>query len=198
MALFPYTYRMNIHARILARKITFQYFYQRFVVRGLWTKDHLMSEVNALVADSKAQWNKRSDVEFMEGIDFDAIIATYYDDPMVESAYIYEHHFANNPKKPNPSVDFDYIRAVASNYDTYHTKARELVDPHTTTFSFDEMDGIDQIIFTVGLAELFELNTPYQVVLNEMVELAKRYWDDSSPILINWIWRKVFAWLELT
>jgi hypothetical protein len=28
-----------------------------------------------------------------------------------------------------------------------------------------------------------------------MVELAKRYGDESSPTLINWIGRKVFKWL---
>jgi transcription termination factor NusB len=63
--------------------------------------------------------------------------------------------------------------------------ARTLVDPHATSFSFDAMDGIDQVIFAIGLAEFHELKTPYQIVLNEMVELAKRYGDESSPTLIN-------------
>ena len=154
-----------------------------------------MNEVDGLVADSKADGNKRADVEFMEWIDFDAIVADYYDDPMVESGYIVQHHFATKPWKPNPEVDYEYIRAVAPKFDTYHDMARTLVDPHATSFSFDAMDGIDQVIFAIGLAEFHELKTPYQIVLNEMVELAKRYGDESSPTLINWIGRKVFKWL---
>ena len=70
--------------------------------------------------------------------------------------------------------------------------ARTLVDPHTTSFAFDAMDGIDQVIFALGLAEFYELKTPFQIVLNEMVELAKRYGDESSPVLVNGIGRKIF------
>jgi len=44
--------------------------------------------------------------------------------------------------------------------------------------------------------EYTHLGTPKEVVLNEMVELAKRYGDESSPKLLNGIGHKIFAGLD--
>ena len=49
------------------------------------------------------------------------------------------------------------------------------------------MDLMDRVLFILGYIEFVELKTPKEVILNEMVELAKRYGDDSSPKLLNGI-----------
>lgn len=41
--------------------------------------------------------------------------------------------------------------------------------------------------------EFLELKTPKEIVLNEMIELAKRYGDDQSPKLLNGIGHKVLT-----
>jgi transcription termination factor NusB len=37
----------------------------------------------------------------------------------------------------------------------------------------------------LGYIEYDQLKSPKALVLNEMIELAKRYWDEASPKLIN-------------
>jgi N utilization substance protein B len=49
------------------------------------------------------------------------------------------------------------------------------------------MDLMDRVIFVLGYAEFILLKTPKEIILNEMVELAKRYGDDKSSKLINGI-----------
>ena len=62
---------------------------------------------------------------------------------------------------------------------------RDLVNEHTVTFGYDEMDLMDRVIFVLGYAEFLLIKTPKEIILNEMVELAKRYGDDKSSKLIN-------------
>jgi len=73
---------------------------------------------------------------------------------------------------------------------------RAQVDMYASTFGYDDMDLMDRVIFILGYVEYTQLNTPKEVVLNEMVELAKRYGDESSPKLINGIGHKIFEGLE--
>jgi transcription termination factor NusB len=47
------------------------------------------------------------------------------------------------------------------------------------------MDFIDRAIFLLGYIEYKELGVDKPLVLNEMVELAKRYGDEGSYRLIN-------------
>jgi hypothetical protein len=44
------------------------------------------------------------------------------------------------------------------------------------------------------LAEMFYLTEeiPAKVSINEAVEMAKVYWDDSSKKIVNWVLNKVF------
>jgi transcription termination factor NusB len=68
-----------------------------------------------------------------------------------------------------------------------------LVNAYTVSFSFDEMDVLDRVIFVLWYAEFIEMWTPKEVVINEMVEFWKRYGDESSFKLLNGIAHKLFT-----
>ncbi len=51
----------------------------------------------------------------------------------------------------------------------------------------ERMARVDRNILRLGLAELLEGETPERVVLNEAVELAKRYGAEGSPGFVNGI-----------
>ena len=58
------------------------------------------------------------------------------------------------------------------------------------------MDVIDQALFLLGYMERKQLQTPKEVLLNELIELAKRYCDEGSPKLINGIMHKIVHEVE--
>jgi N utilization substance protein B len=54
-------------------------------------------------------------------------------------------------------------------------------------WSLDRMAVTDRNVLRLGAYELFYTDTPGRVVVNEAVELAKRYGDKQSPSFINGI-----------
>jgi transcription termination factor NusB len=51
---------------------------------------------------------------------------------------------------------------------------------------------MDRVIFTMGVIEYEVIKSPKEVIINEMVELAKRYGDAKSSKLINGIAHYLF------
>lgn len=90
-------------------------------------------------------------------------------------------------------IDFDYVKVVALATAKYEVELREQVNALATSFSYEEMDTMDQAIFLLGYVEWKALDTPKEVMLNEMIELAKRYSDDGAPRLLNGIMHKIFT-----
>jgi transcription termination factor NusB len=52
------------------------------------------------------------------------------------------------------------------------------VQSYSTTFAFERMDPIDKAIFLGGGVEYMIHKTPLKIILNEMIEIAKRYGDE--------------------
>ena len=73
----------------------------------------------------------------------------------------------------------------------------DTVTTHSTSFPFDDMDPIDQAIFLEAGIELMVHNTPLKILLNEMVEIAKRYGDEGSSKLVNGIGHKALQELSI-
>lgn len=85
---------------------------------------------------------------------------------------------------------------IAPTFSQYKPIVEEVVDSYVRTFSFSDMDLMDRVLFVLGYAEYSLLKTPKEVLLNEMIELAKRYGDDSSPKLVNGIGHHMIQSIE--
>jgi N utilization substance protein B len=84
-------------------------------------------------------------------------------------------------------VDVDYVLQVWWALKKYEWWFEEKIDSYAKTFSYEKMDPMDQVLLLLWYIEFKVLETPKEVIINEMVELAKRYADDWSPKLVNWI-----------
>ncbi len=94
-------------------------------------------------------------------------------------------------ERATEDIDFDYIAQVGIHFTKYMETIQQQVDTYAQTFTFHQMDPMDQAIFLLGYTEWKELETPKEVVLNEMIELAKRYSDEWAPKLLNGIMHKI-------
>lgn len=176
---------MNIKARIVARKITLIYFYEQYFVRLAWNTDSMIVEIDKISADIEAQREEGDN-----WIAIQDLTDEYYDNLDAEIAYIAKQHFSNVAPK---DIDFKYIQEVAPHFADHIDTVEKAVDMFATTFKFADMDVMDRVIFILWYVEYTLLKTPKEVVLNEMIELAKRYGDESSPKLLNWIGHKVLT-----
>lgn len=54
-------------------------------------------------------------------------------------------------------------------------------------WSLDRVSKINLSLIKIAIYEMLYKEVPYKVAINEVVELAKRYSDDSAPVFINGI-----------
>lgn len=182
---------MNIAARIVARKIVLTYFYEKMIADYLVNNDHMLEEINNVSLQMSVLAQKEEDAtpkikqalhDQFAGSDFDEDIT-----------YIVKNSFE---KHLETGIDFEYINAVGRTYNTYKEDIAIGVNKFATSFKYEDMDLIDRVIFLLGYAEYRTIKTPKEVVMNEMVEIAKKYGDEGTPKLVNGILHKIIADLD--
>lgn len=101
--------------------------------------------------------------------------------------FIAQHQLPQHTNSSNTNYDHDFVMQLASGYDVYHDMISQLVAPYTDKFGYHEMSLTRRAILLLGYVEYKVLATPGSIVINECVELAKAYEDDSAGKLINGI-----------
>lgn len=197
---------MDIRKRINARKIVLSYFYQHCFFSSLKTKtlpnDHLVPLVN--YEDNQQKSSSFLDADFLKILaekkqlesEWDDIvqakIATYaeYSDIEEEFPYILKAFFDQWSEE---EVDVAYVLQVGRALPHYEQELIKKVNQYTKSFEYEKMDNSDQALLLLGYCEYQSLGTPKEVIINEMVELAKRYADEGSPKLINGILHQLLS-----
>ena len=75
-----------------------------------------------------------------------------------------------------------------------HTKLTEsIIKSHLENWEIDRIAQIDKILLKMGICEIYFIDDiPPKVTISEMVEIAKVYSTDESPVFINGILDAVF------
>ena len=75
-----------------------------------------------------------------------------------------------------------------------HTKLTEgIIKSHLENWEIDRIAQIDKILLKMGICEIYFIDDiPPKVTISEMVEIAKIYSTDESPVFINGILDAVF------
>jgi N utilization substance protein B len=75
-----------------------------------------------------------------------------------------------------------------------HVKLTEdIIRSHLENWEIDRIALIDKILLKMGICEIYFINDiPPKVTISEMVEIAKIYSTDESPVFINGILDAVF------
>lgn len=76
-------------------------------------------------------------------------------------------------------IDNDFVKDVVYGVITHQTEIDELANKALNNWRIDRLGNTDQAILRIGIYELMYTDTPDIVAINEAVELAKIYSDDS-------------------
>jgi len=177
---------MNVLHRIHARKIVLWYIYQYLFFGKLTENDPALKDVLAL--DNIFPLEDEYDDQKLVLID---MIKKYSASDAKDELSYHMSTFFDQWKESE--IDMDYVFKVWSKVIEIEKELHEKVDSYTTSFKYKQMDTIDQALFLLGYAEWKTLNTPKEVILNELIEIAKRYADAWSTKLINWIMHKILS-----
>ena len=76
----------------------------------------------------------------------------------------------------------DTIKGIMENNEDIEEKIKQNIKDDWT---ISRISKIDLTLLKLGIYEIIFTKLPYKVVINEVVELAKMYGDDSSKSFIN-------------
>ena len=80
----------------------------------------------------------------------------------------------------------EFISEILSNFASHYTEINDIISSNLKGYTLERLYKVDLAIMIVAIIELkFIKKTPKEVVINEAVELAKKYSTDKSPKFIN-------------
>ena len=89
-------------------------------------------------------------------------------------------------------IDNDFVKDVVYGVITYKSEIDELANNYLDDWKITRLGNTDQSILRMGIYELLYTDTPDIVAINEAIELAKLYSDDSVRKMINSVLDKVY------
>lgn len=91
--------------------------------------------------------------------------------------------FAENFELPEGAYSFaqELVYGITAAVDELDA----LLEEHTTNWRLSRMAAVDRNILRIGTYELLHSATPAQVILDEAIELARRFGADPSPAFVN-------------
>ncbi len=87
--------------------------------------------------------------------------------------------------KENMPIASEFVKDIVFGVVTYKEKIDELANKHMLDWTIDRLDKSGAAILRMAIYELMYTETPEVVVINEAVELAKKYCDDAVRKIIN-------------
>ena len=197
---------VDVHQRINARKFVLSYLYQYCFYSTfqaslnhvekeekseekkenspfLWNAhdsfftEEFHADLQKLNDKSKEEWKQLKEC-------VEQILSEQWEDDM---PYYLKNFFDKWDEK---DIDVDYVLKMMWNFEKYVADTKEMVNKYAESFHYEEMDIVDQAIFLLWYSEYQLFETPKEILINEMIELCKRYSDAGSPKLVNGIFDK--------
>ena len=82
----------------------------------------------------------------------------------------------------------DYLKDIESGIKEHEEEINSLICKNLkANWSLNRISKINLSLIKLAIYEMLYKKLPYKVAINEVIELAKRYADDSSPVFINGI-----------
>lgn len=87
--------------------------------------------------------------------------------------------------KENLEIDNEFVKDIVYGVTTYKNELDDIANSLMKDWSIDRIDKSGASILRMALYELKYTDTPEVVVINEAIELAKKYSDESVRKIIN-------------
>lgn len=93
--------------------------------------------------------------------------------------------------KENMEIDNEYVKNIVNGVINKQEELDNLANKYLKDWVIERLDKTGSSILRIALYELKYTDTPEVVVINEAVELAKKYSDDAVRKMINAVLDKI-------
>ena len=97
----------------------------------------------------------------------------------------------NDIIKDNLEIDNEFVKDIVYGVITHQNELDNIANTYMKDWSIDRLDKTGATILRMGIYELKYTETPALVVINEAIELAKKYSDDAVRKIINAVLDKI-------
>ena len=112
----------------------------------------------------------------------------YQDEMYKKSKYDYK---IEDVIKENTTITSDFVETIVNGVLEHRNELDELANKYLTDWTIDRLDNLGATILRMSLYEITYTDTPPVVVINEAIELAKKYSDDNVKKMINAVLDKI-------
>lgn len=85
----------------------------------------------------------------------------------------------------NLEIDNEFVKELIYGITTHENEIINLANKYLKDWTLDRLDKTGQAILKIAVYELKYTETPEIVIINEAIELAKKYSDDNVRKMIN-------------
>lgn len=90
--------------------------------------------------------------------------------------------------------DYSFVNTLISLFSENINEINSLIDCNLKGYTPDRVYKIDRAILSVAITEIkYYKNTPYKVVVNEAVEMAKKYSTEKSYSFVNGLLKTIIG-----
>lgn len=93
--------------------------------------------------------------------------------------------------KDNIEIENEFAKDIVYGVITHKEELDKLANEHIKDWTIERLDKTGASILRIALFELKYTDTPEVVVINEAIELAKKYSDDAVRKIINAVLDKI-------
>ena len=93
--------------------------------------------------------------------------------------------------KENVSVSSEFVNEIVYGILDKKEELDKIANSYLTDWTIDRLDNLGAVILRMGIYEIKYMDTPDIVVINEAIELAKKYSDDNVKKMINAVLDKI-------
>ena len=91
----------------------------------------------------------------------------------------------------NLEIDNDFVKEIVYGVVTHFNELDQMCNKYMKNWSIDRIDKTGAAILRIATYELKYTDTPPVVIVNEAIELAKKYSDDDVRKMINAVLDKI-------
>ena len=81
--------------------------------------------------------------------------------------------------------ELEFTTSILKEFAGHYQEINNLISEHLKGYTIERLFKVDLAIITLAVIEIKFLKNPKEVVINEAVELAKKYSTEKSPKFIN-------------
>lgn len=87
--------------------------------------------------------------------------------------------------------DIEFLERYMVGIAEKESEIKKIIDEKITGWSFERIGNVEKTLLVCAVYELKYESTPYEIVVNEVVELAKIYGDEKTAEFVNGVLAKI-------